>query len=96
MFVSLLRQSLGLRVRRSLQLHDHAGESLRQRVVNVAGHAITFRNHGRLTALLRQTHQLKRQHRLMSQRPGEFDFLVTKSALLLKADRKRASHLARN
>ena len=47
------RQPLGHRLLGGFQLHDHAGESLRQRVVDVARHAIALGHHGRLPALAR-------------------------------------------
>ena len=52
MLFCFLRQSFGSRIPGGFQLHDHSSESLRERVVNVAGHAITFCRDGRLAALL--------------------------------------------
>ena len=52
MLFCFLRQSFGSRIPGGFQLHDHPSESLRERVVNVAGHAITFCRDGRLAALL--------------------------------------------
>src|SRR5207248_8063773 len=68
------------------QLHDDASEALRERIVNVAGHAISFRHDGRLAALLRQAHQLNSQHGLVGQRLGQFDFVFLKRALLRETD----------
>ena len=33
------------------QLHDHTGEPLRKRIVNIARHSIAFSEHGSLPAL---------------------------------------------
>ena len=44
-------QPLGHRLLDRFQLQNHAGEPLRQRVVDVARHAIALGHHGRLAAL---------------------------------------------
>src|SRR2546430_12591122 len=41
------RSALGHSFPGSFQLNDHAGESLRERVVNIASHPITLGRHGR-------------------------------------------------
>src|SRR5439155_15803338 len=48
--------------------------------------AISFCHDGRLATLLRQAHQLNRQHGLVGQRLGQFDFVFLKRALLRETD----------
>src|SRR6266700_7490669 len=63
------------------KLDDHAGESLRKRVVNVASHPIALGYHGRLTALGGKTGQLDCQSCLMGESTGQFDLLLSETTL---------------
>ena len=90
------RQPLGHRLLGGFQLHDHAGEPLRQRVVDVARHAIALGHHGGLAALRGEAGQLDRQHRLIGQGLGQFHFFGPKPALLGEPNPDHARHLAGN
>ena len=57
------------------QLHDYAGETLRERVVNVARQAISFLQNGRLPASLGEFIELNCEHRLVSQCLRQLDLL---------------------
>ncbi len=50
------------------QLHNYAGETLCECVVNVARHSISFFQNGRLPALFGKFIELNSQHRLMRER----------------------------
>ena len=76
------------RLHRRVQLDDHAGESLRERVVNVTGHARSFFEDGGLALLLTNLLPMRRNHDVMSKCLGEFYLLrTTRSAIqVLNAD----------
>ena len=57
------------------QLHDYTRETLRQRVVNVARHSISFFENSCLPALLGKFIELNRQHGLVCERLRQFDLL---------------------
>src|SRR5439155_23961451 len=57
------------------QLHDYAGETLRERVVNVARQAISFLQNGRLPASLGEFIELNCEHRLVSECLRQLDLL---------------------
>src|SRR6202165_37580 len=80
------RSALGHSFPGSFQLNDHAGESLRERVVNVASHPITLGRYSRLPALDGKTGQLDCQSRLMGDSPGQFDLLLSEITLQSKTD----------
>src|ERR1700682_1510744 len=75
MFVRLLLLTVRCRILGRFQLHDHSGETLRERVMNVARHSISFFENGRQTALLGKLIELNCQHGLMGERLGQFDLL---------------------
>src|SRR6266850_693926 len=68
------------------QLNDHAGESLRERVMNVASHSITLGHHRRLTTLGGKTGQLDGQSCLMGESTGQLDLLLSETTLLSETD----------
>jgi len=76
------------------QLHDHSGESLSQRVVNVARHPVALRRDRSFTALFRQSHQLETQHGLMRHRPRQLDFFLPDLPFLFEADTEHTGNLA--
>src|SRR6266550_800597 len=57
------------------QLHNHTGEPLRQSVVDVPRHSISFFEDRSPLALLGKFIELKREHDLVSERLGQLDFL---------------------
>src|SRR5881394_1540741 len=57
------------------QLHDHAGKTLRERVVNVSSHSVAFSQDGGALALLGKFVELNCKHRLVSERLRQFDLL---------------------
>src|SRR3954469_11487753 len=61
------------RVLRRFQLHDHAGETLRESVMDVARHAVALFENGRALTLLGKFIELDRKHDLMCERLGQFD-----------------------
>src|SRR6266536_4903813 len=56
------------------QLYDHAGETLGERIVDIARHSISFFQNGGLPALLGKFIELNCQHRLVRERLSQFDF----------------------
>ena len=65
MFVRLLLLAFRDCILGRLQLHNHSREALRERVVDVACHSISFLEHGRLLALRGKLIELNREHRLV-------------------------------
>src|SRR6476659_5371841 len=57
------------------QLHNHASETLRERVVYVPRHSISFFENRGAPALLGELIELKRKHDLMGECLRQFDFL---------------------
>src|SRR6266516_4337668 len=82
---------LGRGLLNCFQLNDHAGESLRERVVNVASHPIALGHHGRLTTLSGKTGQLHCQRRLMGESTGQFDLLLAETTVHSKPDADKSS-----
>ena len=50
------------------QLHNHTSETLRQRIVDIARHSISFLEHGGPLALLGKLIELNGKHRLVGER----------------------------
>src|SRR5207237_9215280 len=57
------------------QLHDYTRKTLRQRIVNVARHSVSFFENSCLAALLGKFIELNRQHGLVCERLRQFDLL---------------------
>src|SRR6476619_7641862 len=75
MIVRFLAIPAGNRILGCFQLNNHTGKTLRERVVNVTRHSISFfKNRSPLT-LLGELVELKREHDLMGERLGQFDLL---------------------
>src|SRR5207245_3209267 len=74
MLVRLLAPATRDGVLQRFQLHDYASESLRQGIVDVACHPISFFQNGCLPASLGKLIELNGQHRLMCERLCQFDF----------------------
>src|ERR1700730_1413268 len=94
MFVCFLARVEGDRVLGRLQLHDHTGEALRERVMNVAGHSISFFENGRSVALLSKFIQLKGEHHLMSERLSQLDFFRPIRTAIEMANANKTSDLS--
>src|SRR5258706_2386009 len=77
---------LGRGLLNCFQLNDHAGESLCERVVNVASHPIALGHHGRLTTLGGKTGQLDCQSCLMGESTGQLDLLLSETTLQSESD----------
>src|SRR5437879_9197404 len=76
------------------QLHNHTGETLRQSVVNVARHSISFfENRGSL-ALLGKLIELNGKHDLMGERLGQFNLLWPIRCLVGMADSNKTPDLS--
>ena len=60
MLVCFLSPATGDGILQRFQLHDYAGEALRERVVDVSRQSIAFRQNGCLTALLGKFIELNR------------------------------------
>src|SRR3954464_10834144 len=63
------------RVLRRFQLHDHAGETLREGVMDVTGHSVALFENGRALTLLGNFVGRDRKHDLVCERLGQFDLL---------------------
>ena len=68
MIIRFLTTTAGNRILGCLQLHNHASETLRERVVNVARHPISFFENCGPPTLLGELIELKRKHDLMRER----------------------------
>src|SRR5437899_694742 len=68
------------------KLNDHSRETLRECVVNVASHPISLGQHSRLPALGGKAGQLHCQSCLMSESTGQFDLLLSETALQSETD----------
>src|SRR6266851_7603549 len=74
MFVCVLAGTVGDRILGGFQLHDHTGKTLRERVVDVSRHPVSFfKDRGALT-LLGELIELKREHDLVCERLSQFYF----------------------
>src|SRR5438046_8943219 len=71
-----------------LQLHNHSGKALRECVVDVARHSISFSEDGRKLALLGKLIELNCEHRLVSERLRQFDLLrpIARPSSMTNAD----------
>jgi hypothetical protein len=67
MIVSFLATTAGNRILGRFQLHNHTGKTLRESVVNIARHPISFFENGSALALLGKLIELKRKHDLMGE-----------------------------
>src|SRR5262245_58851050 len=59
----------------SFHLHDHPGEPLSERVVNISRHTGSLFENGSLTLLLYDLLAMRRQHDVMGQRLSELDLI---------------------
>src|SRR5437899_1777007 len=79
---------------RCFQLHDHTSETLGEGVVDVPRHSISFfKDCGPLT-LLGEIVELKREHDLVRQCLGQFDFLRPIRSTIDVANANKASDLS--
>src|SRR6266853_1077099 len=74
MLVRFLAGTVGNRILGRFQLHNHTGKALRERVVNVPRHSISFFEDRRSLTLLGKFIELKGKHDLMGERLSQFDF----------------------
>src|ERR1700704_6304698 len=77
-----------------LQLHNHTGKTLRERVVNVARHSISFFEDCGAATLLGKFIELKRKHHLMGERLSQFDLLRPIRGLVGVADSNKSPNLS--
>src|SRR5207247_5756758 len=76
------------------QLHNYPGETLRERIVNVARHSVSFFEDRRALALLGVLIELNGKHDLMRERLGQFDLLRAVSRAIRMADPDKATDLS--
>src|SRR5438552_18558376 len=75
MSIRFLATAAGNRVLRCFQLYNYSGETLREGVVNVTRHSISFFDDSGALTLLGKLIESKRQHDLMRERLGQFYLL---------------------
>src|SRR6202040_761605 len=75
MLVRLPARTAGNCILSCFQLHNHAGKTLRESVVNIPCHPISFFENRGPPALLGELIELKRKHDLMGECLRQFDFL---------------------
>src|SRR6476660_1386445 len=75
MFVRILLLAGGNRILGRFQLHNHPSETLRERVVDVSRHSISFGEDCALLALFGKLIELNSEHRLVSKRLRQSDLL---------------------
>src|SRR4029077_4393375 len=76
------------------QLHNYTGETLCERVVDVARHAISFFEHRSSLTLLGKLVQLNGKHDLMGEGLGQFNVLRPISCSIGMSDSDKTSHLS--
>src|SRR6266404_4779285 len=94
MIVRFLAIPAGDRILGCFQLHNHTGETLGERIMNVARHSISFfEDRGPLT-LLGKLIELKSKHDLVGERLGQFNLLWPISCPVAMANANKASDLS--
>src|SRR2546422_10201563 len=76
------------------QLHDHTGETLGERIVNVTRHSISFFEDRSPLTLLGKFIELKREHDLVGEGLGQLDFLRPIRRTIDMANANKASDLS--
>src|SRR4030095_5631002 len=76
------------------QLHNHAGETLRKRVVNVPRHSISFFEDRSPLALLGKLIELNSKHDLMGECLGQFDLLRAIRSTVGMADSNKTLNMS--
>src|SRR6267378_3859390 len=76
------------------QLHNHPGETLRERVVNVPCHSVSFFKDRCALTLLGKFIELKREHDLVGEGLGQLDFLRSIRRTIDMANANKASDLS--
>src|ERR1700730_2157003 len=76
------------------QLNNHAGKTLRERVVDVPSHSIAFFEHCRPLPLVGKVIELKRKHHWMGQCLGQFNFLRAIWRSIAMANTDKASDVS--
>src|SRR5580765_3926719 len=94
MIVSFLATAIGNRILGCFQLHNHTGETLRERVVNVARHAISFFEDRSSLTLLGKLVQLNGKHDLMGEGLGQFNLLGPVSCTIGMSNSDKTSDLS--
>src|SRR4029077_16569078 len=94
MIVSFLATAVGNSILGCFQLHNHTGETLRERVVDVARHAISFFEDRNSLTLLGKLVQLNGKHDLMGEGLGQFNVLRPISCSIEMSDSDKTSHLS--
>src|SRR6266853_1253203 len=75
MLVRFLAGTVGNRILGRFQLHNHTGKALREGVVNVPRHSISFFEDRSPLTLLGEFIELKREHDLMGEGLSQFNLL---------------------
>src|SRR4026208_101139 len=75
MLVRFFATTVGNSILGCFQLHNHASETLRERVVNVPRHSISFFENRGAPTLLGELIELKRKHDLLGECLRQFDSL---------------------
>src|SRR5580693_858899 len=94
MIIRFLATAAGNCILDCFQLNDHAGEPLRERVMDVPRHAISFFEDRSAAPLLSKLIELKRQHDLMGQCLGQFYLLRPIRCTIDMANANKASNLS--
>src|ERR1700719_501160 len=94
MIVRFLTGTEGNCILGCFQLHNHTGKTLRERVVNVARHSISFFEDRSPLALLGKLIESKREHDLVGERLGQLDFLRPIRRTIDMANANKASDLS--
>src|SRR5438477_1169381 len=76
------------------QLHNHTGETLGERVVNVPRHSVSFFKDRCALTLLGELIELKREHDLVRECLGQLDFLRPIRRTIEMANANKASDLS--
>src|SRR5260370_20359028 len=92
--VRLLTRTQGNCIFRCFQLHDHAGKTLGERVVNVARHSISLLKDGCSLTLLGKFIELEGEHHLMRERLGQFYLLAPISRPVSVTDSNKTANVS--
>src|SRR4029077_20430616 len=94
MIVRFLATTTGNRILGCFQLHNHAGKTLRERVMNVTRHSVSFFENRSPPALLGKLIESKRQHDLVGEGLGQLDLLRSIRRTIDMANANKASDLS--
>src|SRR4051794_33256690 len=93
MAVRFVARATGNRILGCFQLHDHAGKTLCERIVNVARHSVSLFEDGGAPTLLGKLIELKRKHDLVGEGLSQLNLLRPVRRKIDMANTDKTPHL---